>query len=322
MRRASVRCARLVAAVVGLGALVGPGPGPVAGVREAAAFECTVTDKNDFVSIRWREVPVRYAVRAPGPRRVDLEVARDAIALAFGAWRSPRCTHMDFTDEGVVDEDTPLPDVSQVIFVSEDWPHASDAVGLTTMTYSTIDGTIAHGKIEVNEAQFDFVDVVQGCGDRADAFDLAAVLTHEVGHFIGLAHATPASGVDLEGPGAVTMSARVVACDGAYRSLETDDQDGLCFIYPAGQRARSCDSLPAQNTPYVRNRPFECAATHVVGDERRGSALAGLGLLALGLARARRRRRSPRPPRPIGRGRGARVGSCGSKACPSGRSGR
>ncbi len=310
MRRASVRCARLVAAVVGLGALVGAG-----GLREAAAFECTVTDKNDFVSIRWREVPVRYAVRAPGPRRIDLAVARDAITLAFGAWRSPRCTHMDFRDEGVVDEDTPLPDVSQVIFVSEDWPHASDAVGLTTMTYSTIDGTIAHGKIEVNEALFDFVDVVQGCGDRADAFDLAAVLTHEVGHFIGLAHATAASGVDLEGPGAVTMSARVVACDGAYRSLETDDQDGLCFIYPAGQRARSCDSLPAQNTPYVRNRPFECAG---VDTDRRGSVLAGLGLLALALLRARRRR----PPPPIGGGLGAQVGTCGSKACPLGRSGR
>lgn len=226
----------------------------------AEAFECTTTDKNDFVSIRWLRMPVTFAIQSV-QTTVPLSLAETAVRRAFAAWASPRCTHIEFDDRGTVAMTTPLNEVNQVIFVQTDWTHDRDAVGLTTMTYSTIDGTISHGKIEINEALFVFNDAEVDCGARSEQYDLEAVLTHEVGHFLGIAHVLPSSGVAMDGPNAATMSPRVVECDASFRSLETDDQDGLCFIYPVGQRARGCDSLPEQTTDYVTNVPFSCAAS-------------------------------------------------------------
>ena len=250
----------------------------------ASAFECTTTDTFDFVSIRWPETPVNYAIRAPGPVTTDLMTALFAIQQSAAAWANPLCTHMIFDDRGVVAAETELRDTNQIIFVDNGWRHDPDAVGLTTMTYSTIDGSIRLGKIEVNEELFRFVDAEVDCiGPTPDAYDLAAVMTHEFGHFIGLAHVAPNTGVPLEGNDAATMSPTVPTCDASFRSLSTDDQDGLCVIYPTGLDPRACDSLPVQAQPYVSNDAFSCRST-----SGEGAAPLLLGLLVvLGVSRRR-----------------------------------
>lgn len=252
------------AATLLAGVLLSPSP--------AAAFECTRTEKNDFVSIRWHDSPIPYAIRAGSLESVPPEAAESAVARAFETWQTLKCSHVRFEARPIVPETTPLDEISQVIFVNAGWRHAPEAVGLTTMTYSTIDGTISFGKIEINDDGFDFSDaeLAPECAAGPDdppiengPYDLLSVLTHEVGHFVGLAHVKPSSGLPLEGENAPTMAPTVPPCGISLRDLEPDDVEGLCFIYPAGQRARGCASLPDQDDAYVTSAPFSCASQRV-----------------------------------------------------------
>ena len=59
-----------------------------------------------------------------------------------------------------------------------------------------------------------------GCG----YMDLQNTVTHEVGHFIGLAHSTVAG---------ATMNATTAPRETSKRDLAADDVQGLCAIYPA-----------------------------------------------------------------------------------------
>ena len=105
--------------------------------------------------------------------------------------------------------------------------------------------------------------------------DLRAVLTHEVGHFIGLAHTDKVLD-DHDQPLTLdrqpTMTASVLPCDVWFRTLEVDDLEGLCTIYPEGRSARQCGTLPDQVGSYVTSVPFGCT-----------SAGEGLGPLTLSL---------------------------------------
>jgi MYXO-CTERM domain-containing protein len=72
------------------------------------------------------------------------------------------------------------------------------------------------------------------CGESCsnDVSDLANVVTHEAGHFLGLGHS--------EIPG-TTMSTTAFLGDTDKRTLEADDRAGVCAVY--GERTEpSCES--------------------------------------------------------------------------------
>jgi predicted Zn-dependent protease len=58
-------------------------------------------------------------------------------------------------------------------------------------------------------------------GCSGDAYDVRAVATHELGHVLGLGHATEYGGNDL------TMSPNLTPCNIAARSLGAGDLAGI-----------------------------------------------------------------------------------------------
>ncbi|MBI4821981.1 MAG: matrixin family metalloprotease [Deltaproteobacteria bacterium] len=248
-------------------------------VRPALAFNCTLSDSNPLVSIHWEGRSVAWAMVAPGPSGMDSVAATEVIRGSFDAWSTAECSDLRFEMLPVIDG-TGGEDDNRVLFLRDFWPHGPEAVALTTVAHRSKDGLIQRARIEVNDSAYDFSASVEACD--GELYDLGAVLTHEVGHFIGLAH-TQASlvlGEDTD----PTMTAVVEPCDASFRTLERDDVEAICFIYPIGGAARTCASLPEQEDPYVRTEPFGCGATGVGG----ASLFWILGLALLVCLRERR----------------------------------
>lgn len=230
------------------------------------AYECTRSSSYEFVSIHWSTTePIPYAIQANSARRMALDELELALEASFDSWSAPSCSSLEFEYKGEVDAGTELKAVNQIVVVSSDWPAQSlDAVGLTTMFYNPKNGVISHGKIELNEAEFEFVDVRANSCNFTTEYDLQAVLTHEVGHFIGLAHVSEAyrqQRIDL-GEDPPTMSPEVFECDEQFRTLEADDLEAVCYIYPAGRSSKSCATLPKQESSFVTNDAFGCSSSN------------------------------------------------------------
>ncbi len=124
-----------------------------------------------------------------------------------------------------------------------------------------------------------------GCIDM----DVQNTATHEAGHFLGLAHpcelnVDPMCTAHPEIDRSVTMYPSASPGETSKRTLEADDINGICAIYPAGQKTANCIDGPclAPCVPPPSGGGCGCGS---VGPE---GLLGLLGLLAL---RGRRRRR-------------------------------
>ena len=102
------------------------------------------------------------------------------------------------------------------------------------------------------------------------AFDVANTVTHEAGHMLGLDHVcNSAYAVPYDACGSLsedTMAPNATVGDTNKRTLEADDVDGVCTIYPVGK-----DTV---TSPLASSQSGGCAAGG-------GGGLSLLGLLLL-----------------------------------------
>ncbi|MHB8420327.1 MAG: zinc metalloprotease [Myxococcales bacterium] len=168
--------------------------------------------------------------------------------------------------------------------------HGAEVIALTTTTYQPADGTLLDADIELNNAPasaggFDFSAEQPGL-PLAGTTDIENTVTHEAGHFIGLAHncgtqAGPVCTVALEQD---VMYAVAVPGEITKRTLKQDDIDAVCHVYPKGVSTEFVnlrDELGGFPVQVTGGFGTSCGAA--------GEAPAWLALLALA-ALARRRR--------------------------------
>lgn len=170
--------------------------------------------------------------------------------------------------------------VNAVMFVA-DWgerEYDPNAFAVTTVWHRRSTGEILDVDMEINERQGPYgICPDAGCTDSRTV-DLENVVTHEIGHYLGLAHSEDVN---------ATMYAMAVAGETHKRDLTPDDQAGICAVYPPGSPAGECDYAP-QNGLVLHCDQGGCA----ISPAGSSSSAPWLALLVggFGILIARRRR--------------------------------
>jgi hypothetical protein len=155
--------------------------------------------------------------RATPSRRVADDGVAAAARAAAEAWNRVQAgqPRFVFLSDGV-------PDVS-VGFCRGRWHGEDIDLGHSRFTASSADGTVTSATVTLNECDHTFTTT----GSAHDGFDLQAVLTHELGHVLGLGHSDRLGAIMYPNGG------------GAFARRPTDeDTTTLALIYLGRLRDR------------------------------------------------------------------------------------
>jgi hypothetical protein len=266
------------------------------------------------VPIWWRNACVSYDLQRNATRWADYASVVQILDGAFAKWTGSMCSpsstgetretrvSISAANLGPLDCDKVEyntyggPNHNAIIFRDDAWPHndATNTLGLTTVTFEPDTGELYDADTEINGTR------PLSVGDPVPEgyYDLESILTHEMGHFLGLAHSAEAN---------ATMFASYNPGSTSMRILKQDDIDGICSIYPAnmtrnvGISVSPSGSIPEEscNGPTPRHgfttqcaQPIQAGCTYASrvgeGDRKMGSVFAAL--TCLGIARTRRRK--------------------------------
>jgi Matrixin len=229
--------------------------------ENALAFCRTSTVKSSAacsmagMPIFWRNRCVGYSIQRNASRTISFDVASKIVSSAFSKWAQVDCptaegtegsarVSIDIRDLGEVSCEAvrydPAGENQNVILFRDDtWPHndKDDVLGLTTVTFSKTTGEIFDADMEINT-----FDRTISTDEKVapNGYDLESIVTHEAGHFLGLAHSNNAQS---------TMDPGYNPGESKKRYLKLDDVLGLCSAYlPDGSRVTSKGSEPAGPT--------------------------------------------------------------------------
>jgi hypothetical protein len=200
--------------------------------RPTEAKPCKIDDAGcpvDGAKLRWPTSCLTYAVNRVGSERLDLSATREAIRKSFFRWSDLPCgdgrtASLTFYEREPVscrrsEFDADGPNLNVVLFQDTNWRYrgTDSTLAKTLVTFNNDTGEIYDADIEVNTA-FNEVTLADG---RDVEIDLQSVLTHEVGHFIGIAHSPRSEAVMY-----------FEYAGGIRRDLGEDDVAAACAIYP------------------------------------------------------------------------------------------
>jgi MYXO-CTERM domain-containing protein len=167
--------------------------------------------------------------------------------------------------------------VNVIMFQDNDWTYTGidGTLAKTIVTFDDRTGEIYDADIDINAAENNLTVT-----DTRVGYDLQSIVTHEAGHFIGMAHSPYPD---------ATMFASYTPGTFDSRKLKADDIAGACAIYPPN-RGADCSLMPRGGlgttcSPADSSSKNGCRAAE--GDA--GSGLLGAGAVIAVVAIRRRR---------------------------------
>ena len=181
-------------------------------------------------------LPVPFVLALPRSRDVGADAAAE-LEVALRAWPHVACTSWRARYDGERAAVAADDGVNVVLFHDDAWPPELIPGAIAqTVIHTDASGAYRDADIHINGVDFRF-----SLDGAAGTLDLRSILTHELGHALGLGHSSdPRATMFATGSGL------------RWRSLEKDDVDGVCSLYP-GTGAPGCETTPCPS-------PFLCVA--------------------------------------------------------------
>lgn len=262
---------------------------------ETDANRCNVSG----LPLVWPTRIVTWDVQRDGSGKQHISAAtlETVVENAFGRWQAVDCgggqhPSIELVNRGLVSCAKPeysanQPNANVITFHDAPWPYSEDGaqtntLALTTVWYSKKDGEIYDANVEINTygvTDFALQD------DGRNSVDLNAVLTHELGHFLGLSHSE-------NHPNATMFT----SYDPGMVTLEDDDIAGICASLPP-DRVTQAATEPRHGFSAECAHDQGCCFSTIGGKAPPSQALGlwafGLGVCGwLGRARLKRVKRS------------------------------
>ncbi len=195
------------------------------------------------IGVYWQNPCIGISIQENASSQISLDTATQILDLSMNSWLQAKCQDGQYpslfsTNIGTVacnqvGLNQESGNANIIIFRDQDWPsdEAAGVIALTTVSYRVNTGEILGSDMEINTSQNQF-----SVTDTNITIDFQSILTHELGHFYGLAHTKTTD---------ATMFADYYVGSSLMRDLEEDDELAICDAYPPnGVDLSLCDSTP------------------------------------------------------------------------------
>jgi hypothetical protein len=197
------------------------------------------------VLTRWTSMPIRYFVTNRAAGSVSAVQLQTAAAASFSTWSQVPTASLSASFAGFTNAEPVRDDGATVIgFQAHD--ELERTLGVTTFTLDRTSGALVEADIFLNST---FAWSAAAAGEP-NKFDTQSILTHEIGHLIGLGHSLLGETALRAEGGRRVIAKRAVMFPIAYvvgtildRNLQDDDVAGVSVTYPTGRFLASTGSI-------------------------------------------------------------------------------
>lgn len=204
----------------------------------AASAACPSACSSVGVPVHWGTREIEYAFNGRGFPGLEQTAVKNAVAAAFASWAEVPCAGhplgfrffpLSMSTDLTVGPGPAEPNLNVIsLLTPAEWQRegfGASEFARTKLWYDDKTGEIVGADIAFNPSVMPLSVCPESTSCGAETIDLQNVVTHELGHFLGLAHSEDVS---------ATMWCAAQRGDHEKRTLADDDKAGLCAIYKNG----------------------------------------------------------------------------------------
>lgn len=202
------------------------------------------------VMTRWTSMPVKYFVTNRSIPNVTANQFQTVVAQSFSTWSAVPTATVSATFAGFVNAE-PVRDDGATVIGFQRHDELERTLGVTSFTLDRTTGELVEADIFLNS----LFDWSTAAGGETSKYDVQSIVTHEVGHLLGLGHSLlgetelrPTGGRRVLGKRAVMFPIAYAVGTVLDRTLQDDDVAGISTTYPTSQFLHDTGSIAGKVT--------------------------------------------------------------------------